>query len=255
MMSIRMSLNSVSLIATCALLLMVQIRGQQPTVAEQYLFASINGERAAAGLPPLAWNGVLTTAAHQHALRMGASGMLAHQLSGESDLMQRASATGAFFPLVTENIGEGPSSIDMHHDLMQSRHHRENILDPEVNVIGIAAVPYRGELWVVEDFGREIVLVAYAEQERQVGGLLQNLGLRNVQSTARARTICQMQTGFTGPRPAFVMRYIASGLTRLPAEVNSRIMQGGVSQAEVGACAPDHTTDFSIYNIAIVLYR
>ncbi len=241
--------------AVWALLLGGVLRGQGPTIAEQYLFESINVERTSAGLPPLAWNNTLTAAARQHASRMGSSGTLAHQLSGEPDAMERASATGTFFPLVTENIGEGPSSVDLHQALMQSPHHRDNILDREVNVVGIAAVPYRGELWVVEDFAYKPQPVSYADQELQVAGLLQGTGLQSVQPTARARTICQMQTGYVGPRPAFVMRYIATGLSRLPAEVNARILAGGVSQAEVGACAPDRTSDFSVYNIAIVLYR
>ena len=231
------------------------MHAQAPTVAEQYLFAQVNAERVNAGLSPLQHNDALTGAARQHALRMGASGMLEHQLSGEPDLMQRASAGATYFPVVTENIGEGPTAIDLHRALMESPHHRENILDPEVNVAGIAAVPYRGELWVVEDFGRVIVPVTYAEQERQVAGLLQQLGLHEVQMTERARTMCGMDTGFTGPRPAFVMRYAASALSRLPAELSDRISDGNVSKAEVGACAPDRSGDFSVYNIAIALYR
>ncbi len=239
----------------CALLFAHQNRAQQPTVAEQYLFAAINVERTNAGLPPLAGDGMLSTVARQHAIRMGLSGVLAHQVSGEPDLMARASATGTFFPLVTENIGEGESSIALHQALMRSPHHRDNILDAQVNVVGIAAVPYHGELWVVEDFASKPQPVSYTGQETEVAGLLQGTGLQSVQPTARARAICQMKTGFVGPRPAFVMRYIATGLGRLPSEVHARILEGGVSQAEVGACAPDRTDDFSVYSVAIVLYR
>lgn len=230
-------------------------RCQQHTVAEQYLFSAINEERAAAGLSPLAWSQPLQTAADQHARRMGASAILSHRLRGEAELAERASASGNDFPLVTENVGEGTSPIDLHAALMQSPHHRENILDPQVNAIGIAVVPYRGELWVVEDFAYRVPFLPVEEQERLVTSLLRHAGLSVVQPTLQARTICTMETGFVGARPAFIMRYVANGMTYLPQELSQRMLEGGISRAEVGACAPVGPNESVAYRLAVVLYR
>jgi hypothetical protein len=51
------------------------------------------------------------------------------------------------------------------------------------------------------------------------------------------------------------MRYTASDLQRLPAQLTTRIAQGGISLATVGACMPADKTSFTSYSIAVILYR
>jgi hypothetical protein len=226
--------------------------GAQRTVAEQYFAMSVNEERAAAGLPALAWNSPLAFVAHQHAERMAAANTMSHQLRGEPELSERAATTGTNFPVLAENVGVGPSPADLHRALMDSPHHRENILDPKVNSVGIAVVFARGSLWVVEDFALDLPKISLAGQERQVAGLVQSTGMLDVIPTTDARSMCGMSSGFVGTRPAFTMRYTADSLRRLPDELLARLSQGGVSWAAVGACRPAGS---GLYNIAIVLYR
>ena len=226
--------------------------GAQRTGAEQYFAMSVNEERAAAGLPGLAWNGPLAYVAHQHAERMAAANTMSHQLRGEPELSERAATTGTNYPVLAENVGVGPSPADLHRALMNSPHHRENILDPKVNSIGIAVVFARGSLWVVEDFALDLPKIPLADQERRVAGLVQSTGMLDVIPTAEARSMCAMSSGFVGTRPAFTMRYTADALNRLPDELLARLSQGGVSWAAVGACRPAGS---GMYNIAVVLYR
>ena len=122
------------------------------TIAEQYLWRSINAERAAVGLRPVHFSEELQAAAHRHALLMANSNSLEHQLRGEPDLLHRGMSAGARFYRITENIGVGPSILDMQVALMHSPHHRENILDEQVSVIGVSVVQIRGYFWAVEDF-------------------------------------------------------------------------------------------------------
>ena len=226
--------------------------GAQRTVAEQYFALSINEERAAAGLPGLAWNEPLAYVAHQHAERMAVANTMSHQLRREPELSERAATTGTSYPVLAENVGVGPSPADLHRALMNSLHHRENILDPKVNSIGIAVVFARGSLWVVEDFALDLPHITLADQERRVAELVQSTGVLDVIPTAEARSMCGMSNGFVGTRPAFTMRYTADALNRLPDELLARLSQGGVSWAAVGACRPAGS---GLYNLAVVLYR
>lgn len=224
----------------------------QRTVAEQYLSFSVNQERAAAGLPRLEWNGPLAYVAHQHAERMAAENTMSHQLEGELGLVYRVGTTGTNFPLLAENVGVGPSPLELHRALMDSPHHRENILDPKVNAVGIAAVFARGSLWVVEDFAMDLPKVPLHDQEQRVAELLLRTGMQNVTSTTEARAMCSMPSGFVGTRPAFTMRYTADSLDRLPDELLARLSGRGVARAAVGACTVPGS---GLYNIAVVLYR
>jgi uncharacterized protein YkwD len=145
---------------TAAALLPLSARPQMPTyrvlpritIAEQYLLRSINAERAAVGLRPVHFSLELQEAARGHALLMARMNSLEHQLRGEPDLLHRGVNAGARFYRITENIGVGPSILDMHVALMHSPHHRENILDEQVSAIGISVIQVRGYFWAVEDF-------------------------------------------------------------------------------------------------------
>ena len=225
------------------------------TIAEQYLFQSINAERAAASLPPLTWSDSLTGAAAYHAGQMRAAGTISHQFKGEPDVAERAAHFGARFSRVAENVATSPSVLQMHTALMNSPHHRENILDPKVNTIGIAVLTQGRQLWAVEDFAHDVQNLSLDEQERQVGQLLADMALPRVFPSTEARATCAQSTGFVGSRPAFVMRYTASDLARLPSQLTARLAEGGVSSAAVGACSSQERTSFSTYNIAVLLYR
>ncbi len=226
---------------------------QAHTLAEQYLYQSVNAERAATGLPPLTWNVPLQGAADFHANAMRSAQTLSHQLSGEPDLSVRAAHAGSRFSRVSENVGVGPSILQMHDALMHSPHHRENILDPAVDSIAIAVVASRGQLWAVEDFASTVEALSFARQEERVVTVLANHGIP-AEPTPDARETCTQDSGYVGPRPGFVMRYTTADLNRLPDQLTARLQTGAYRAAAVGACQ-DVTSSFSSYSIAILLYR
>ena len=64
--------------------------------------------------------------------------------------LQRLGASGA-----GENVASGPSLEHIHQVLMQSPHHRANLLDPGFRLVGVAAVrTAAGMIYVTEDFLR-----------------------------------------------------------------------------------------------------
>jgi hypothetical protein len=224
-------------------------------VAEQYLFAATNQERAAIGLPALTWNPQLAIAAHEHVIRMARTGGISHQFSGEPDLTERTSAAGARFSTVAENVAVGESSVTVHNAWMHSPGHRANILDSVVTSVGISAVLYDGRLWAVQDFSRDVASLSLTEQEEKVSALLaQASHVVSITPTAEARDTCSRAKGFAGDRqPSFVMRFTSSSLARLPEQLTSKLASGQFAQAEVGACRPGNGP-FASYSIAILLY-
>ena len=231
------------------------IRAQQRTAAEQYLFNEVNAARAAAGLPALGWSDSLMQAAAGHAERMRKEDSLSHQFEEEPDLPQRATSHGIHFTVIAENVGLSDSPVEIHTSFMNSPDHRDNILDPKVNTVGISVREDHGELWVVEDFAKTSVELSFDEQERQVAALLKTTGLNKVEATPTARDTCRMASGYAGERPAYVLRFTSADLNELPPQLIARLAQGGIGEAAIGACPAKTNNRFSSYSLAVVLYR
>jgi hypothetical protein len=225
------------------------------TLAERYLFSMANHERMQRGLPALQWDAALTRGAAFHARQMAANGTISHQYPGEPELSARAAQAGAKFSKVDENVAESPTAVIIHEAWMHSRGHRENLLDPAVDAVGIAVVSRGGQLFAVEDFDRRTPAVSLSEQEHTVHGLLATPGLQVIEGAADARKTCTMDTGYAGQqKPWFVMRFTSSDLTRLPDVLQTKLRTGRYRQASIGACATTDSAPFTGYSIAVLLY-
>ncbi len=67
--------------------------------------------------------------------------------------MVRGQAAGARFSVISENVAEAPSALMIQDAWMNSPKHRENLLDPRVDSIGIRVIARGDRLYAVEDFG------------------------------------------------------------------------------------------------------
>jgi len=121
---------------------------------ERQLFDATNRERVAHGLPALQWNDALAVAAHKHASEMAQKGELSHQFPGEPSLPSRVRQAGAHFVWLSENVAEGTNASLIHTEFVKSPRHRANILDSDMNVMGIGIVERNGEMFAVEDFSQ-----------------------------------------------------------------------------------------------------
>jgi hypothetical protein len=230
-----------------------------PTVAEQYLLAAANRERAALGLSQLHRDPLLAAAAAAHARQMAAHATISHQFPGEPELTARGAAAGVQFSLISENVGEAPSAPQIHDLWMHSEHHRANLLESSIDAAGISVIARGNELFAVEDFAHTVRSVSLEQQESAIASLVAQSGLPSLDlsptTTSAARQTCAMDTGYAGPRkPWFVMRFTSDSLTQLPTELRSRIASGRYRQAAVGACSPPRDTPFTSYNLAVLLY-
>jgi hypothetical protein len=228
----------------------------QVSVAEQYLFRAANSERVQRGLPALQWNSKLYRAADYHAVQMANRESISHQYPGEPDVSARALQAGAHFSVISENVAMASTAVLIHSLWMNSPHHRDNLLDPQVDSVAIRVIRRNGELYAVEDFDRSVVDLSLHDQEQRVAALVQSAASLSVLPDSEdARRTCTMVSGYAGSRrPWFVMRFTASALDSLPQSLLDKLATGRYRTAAVGACPAVGTQNFTAYNIAVLLY-
>ena len=222
--------------------------------AESILLNAANRDRAAAGLAPLQWDSALAASARQHALRMVQANTLSHQLPGEPALQQRATQSGARFSVIAENIAEGPNVAGLHAQWMNSPPHRANLLDPELNAVGMAVVQSGNMLFAVQDFAAAVPMLSLEAQETMVAEEIVSHGQRAVSITPDARKTCEMERGSAGQRPVSVARYETADLTQLPGDIEQKLQSGKYHSVAVGACEANSATGFARFRIAILFY-
>lgn len=239
--------------------------------AENQLLVAANKSRELAGAPPLRMDESLRQAARDHAQRMVASERLEHQLSGEASLMQRiAQASPLSLDRAGENIAYANSAPEVNQALMRSPPHRENLLDREFNVAGIAAVWSKGRLYVVQDFAHELPSYSAPQSEklitRAIGEMRQQAGLPDlVQRTPPKldEAVCALArenppnahllaTAYDNRK---IVTYTQSRPEVLPQAALSMLRDPGVRQFAVGACyARNAAHPTGTYWVAILLY-
>ena len=230
----------------------------QPAKAEQ-LFAMANATRAQEGRHRLVWDQALAEAAMKHCLRMAAEGPISHQYRGEADLTTRTADAGAHFSLIEENIAVGSYPGSIHQGWLDSPGHRENLLNPDIDHVGVAVVAAHGVLFAVADYARAVPVLTQSEVEAQVGSMLRAQGIAVKRESTAARAACRVDKGF-GPvsgenTPEFVMRWQDASLERLPARLLENLAAGRYRRAEVGSCPPHEAHPaFTVYRVAVLLY-
>jgi len=229
----------------------------QPEAAQ--LLALANRSRAAQGAAPLRWDTALARAARQHCLRMAAEGPISHRYAGEPDVEERAGQAGAHFSLIEENVAVGPNPATIHDEWMHSPGHRANLLNPEVDRLGVAVVASRGTLYAVADYERDVPVLTQAQVDATITGMLQAKGITVSRETDTARAACTTSKGLpnskSGPRARFIMRWQDADLTQLPWALEYKLGTGQYHSAAVASCSPQgEQGSFTAYRIAVLLY-
>jgi len=229
--------------------------GRPSNSAEQMLYDAVNRERAAMGLQQLQWDTALANAARLHTSLLANHDSLSHRFDGEADLQTRLRLSGATFRLVAENVAEAPDVASLHIAWMNSPPHRANILDPQVNSIGIA-IERRGEQYfATQDFSASVPQLNREEQEQQIARLLQLNGLGILNNFDDARKSCdQTPRGFYGAQPVTIAHFETSDLSKLPNDLARMAASGRFRRAAVGACEVPTLTPFARFRLTVLLY-
>ena len=229
----------------------------QPIQPESWqLVVLANQARAAQGARPLKWEPALAEAARQHCLRMAAEGPISHQYRGEPDVGGRAGQAGAHFSLIEENVAVASNLALVHRGWMESPGHRANLLNPEVDHVGVAVVASRGMLYAVTDYERAVPVLTQARVEATIAGLVRAQGIALLADPSAARAYCAQSRGARGgSQPGFSMLWQDADLSRLPKALVGRIASGQYRQAAVGSCPPQAVEGaFTVYRVAVLLY-
>lgn len=222
--------------------------------------ALANRERSQRGLPLLKWDAALAEAALKHTRRMvSEGGAIEHQYAGELELSERAGLSGAHFDLIEENIAVGPTPSEIHDAWMHSKGHRDNMLNRQVNRVGIAVLADRGVLYATADYSRGVEAFSGAQVEERIAELITRRGMKVRSDHTLARDACPASRGFprvaNGTMPSFVMRWQDSDLSRLPENLVQQIESRHYHEAAVGSCQPSgEAGTFTAYRIAVLLY-
>lgn len=233
--------------------------GQVVPQAGQQLLALANQSRAEVGAAALQWDEGLANAARDHCLRMASEGPIAHRYGGEDDLSTRAGKAGAHFDLIEENVAVGPNPAEIHDEWMHSPGHKANLLNVDVNRVGIAVVAVRGVLYATADYARGVQALTQEQVEARVANLVRVGGLTILSDTALARAACAEDGPLTlrqgQAQPGFMMKWQESELKRLPQQLTEKLVSGQYHRAAIGSCpAQGVEGQFTAYRVAVLLY-
>jgi uncharacterized protein YkwD len=140
------------LMVEASAIVMAQVTGA--SAAEQQLFAEANRARRAEGLAELKWDEALAAAARRHAGVMAQHGSAEHGFAGEPNLASRASKAGARFVYLAENVIKGTSAQNIQAEFLKSSRHRANMLDTDMDSIGVGVLERGGQVFAVENFSK-----------------------------------------------------------------------------------------------------
>jgi uncharacterized protein YkwD len=116
------------------------------------MLAALNAERASRGLAPLGLDPSLCKVASSYASEMATRNFFAHTSPDGDDPFKRLDRAHIHYGYAGENIALDQSPNSAAEALWQSEGHRENILEPHYQKVGIGAIhSANGEIFV-EDF-------------------------------------------------------------------------------------------------------
>ena len=222
--------------------------------AEHELVERINQSRQRDGLPKLHPNPRLAAAARAHAWEMARQRQVTHRFPRELELRGRAALTGLRFDFVGENVGRNRGAEEAHREFLSSPGHRENILDPRANAVGVGAARTGEDLWVTEDFAHVVPDYDSAEAEeivsRQVAALRKQagqpplerreLGPVREEACAMARRDRVNASHLAAPRlrgTIHTIAYSSADLDRIPEQLRDQVERERPQGFSVGACS------------------
>ena len=256
-------------VLSIALSVSAQSVGYWDVAAEQEIFHLLNQERTRIGLQPLRMEPQLVAAARRHSQCMAEQGALSHQFRGEPDLNGRLAPTGTHFDVSGENVAVNSAAAGAHQGLMGSPHHRENILNPRYNAIGIGVSRMGQQIWVTQDFVDSLPDISAAEAEVQIARQFNNLR-RSARSSplpvianprlrdmacqmARYDSVSPAQAGAL-PNVARVVSFTVANLAQMPTYLQA-MKTVPASGFSVGACyAASSTYTVPVYWVIVATY-
>jgi uncharacterized protein YkwD len=243
---------------------------QFDTAGEAQLVELLNQERRKHGLQPLIVDERLTIAARKHTELMAQHSQLSHQFEGEPPVQIRFSNESLPSDRQSENVALNNRDIASAHDgLMHSPPHRQSILDPDFNVVGVGVLRSGEEIYVTEDFARKLpeysepqaeasaqaAIEQYAKSHRlPAPGRRPQLQLRHMACTMALYDALDGSDALRLPGVHGVLAWTADDPANLPKGV-AQVLTPQISGYSLGACfAPSVSHPGGVYWVVMVTY-
>jgi uncharacterized protein YkwD len=108
--------------------------------AETLMFAKVNEERKKLAITELVWEPKLVPVGRAHATDMWKRSYFSHYSPEGKDVGDRLNEANIKYSFAGENLALAPTTQTAHTGLMNSKGHRENILEPKFKKIGIGVI-------------------------------------------------------------------------------------------------------------------
>lgn len=144
---------------------------QRPDTAaiEERLLEWVNRERTARFLAPLKFSPDFRTLAREHSRDMASQKNLTHFSSSGKSHLDRVVDAGLYFIEIGENVAASDTfdAEFIHQGFMESSEHRDNILSPQYDTVGIGVI-YSSDrqYYITQDFSQELKAVDMDEAEK-----------------------------------------------------------------------------------------
>jgi uncharacterized protein YkwD len=256
--------------ATVAASVRMKAADQDLSQAEQRIFQLANQARHDAGVEPLQWNEQAAEAARAHAKLMAEKQALSHQFDGEPALRERLAATGLRFDATAENVADAESADESHEVLMNSPPHRQNLLNPKYNGLGIGVAKNGNQFYVVQDFAHAVPTHTAAEVEdeiiadfnrlRKSHGLpevtaIKSEDLRKLACEGKQRQVRARDVLGVSPGASQVMAFTLTEPSKLPQSLLDASRETA-RRMNIGACfAPSPSTSYAAFWVAVTMFR
>jgi uncharacterized protein YkwD len=164
-----------------------------PSAIAQSVFASINRERAKAGLSTLERDARLDGLALAHSLDMRDHDFVDHASARNGDAVQRVAQAGLPTPLVLESVARAPHPDALEAGPATPANELGNMLSRQVTHVGIGIAKQRdayGELWIATELYIEL-----PERVEVAGAAPRLLGLLNESRVGRGAATVALDQG------------------------------------------------------------
>jgi len=156
---------------------------QRPDVSTivERLLKHANNERMKRNLIPLTPSPDLSSLALRHSRDMTSHKKLSHLSTTGQSYIERLVDAGFYFIKIGENVAMSETFRDdiIHQKLMASPEHRENILDPDFDRIGIGIVYEEKKYYITQDYLQSLNIFGIDEAEKKIKNEINTLRLKN----------------------------------------------------------------------------
>ncbi len=141
---------------------------------EKELIDLVNSERRIRNLAELQYSEKLTEVARAHSRRMKREQKMSHHFPGYPDMETRLIQKNLYFSTAGENVAltDLPDMQFVHHALMDSPKHRDNILSTRYRQIGIGIDADANHFFITQNFADLITPVSEQQMEEELIGLI-----------------------------------------------------------------------------------